>query len=207
MWEPTSCCCFSRRTGSLILGTMLLVFASIKLLGFLLSVISSDTDQIIEEVCAEEKDLENCNEIVKKAVIGTYVTFFIVNTVQVVFCSMLIYGILNKKTCMQVPFMIMYLIYIIMAMLLVLIVMGLLAFNRIWLGMFVFILIGGLYIFLETYFLLVIRANYLEIRRGKAQARMRWEEESKEAPIPYSALYPIQNTAVTYNVLEKPNQC
>ncbi|XP_042875629.1 lysosomal-associated transmembrane protein 5-like [Penaeus japonicus] len=174
LWEPKGCCCFSLRTGSLVLATIVIVFGSLGIINGVGIFIVGDIHGTIREVCEEDKDmdLEECINLTTPIALGILITKFVLDCVQVVFSIFLIHGILKNKTRYMVPYMIMVLVGIIIMMLVALVMIGFFIYIGVFVGVLIFAFIFGLIIFLETYFLLVIRALYLQLKRQKGQHHM-----------------------------------
>lgn len=67
----------------------------------------------------------------------------------------------------MVPLMVLYLIQIVILLILALVVVGLCMYGKVWILVIVFIVVFTGAIFLETYFLLVIRAYYFEVSNSR----------------------------------------
>lgn len=176
LWEPSGCCCFTLRTGSLVLASIVIFFGTCSMLTGYLAIY--DLDKSFQEVCKNEEDIQDCITTVKRASYGIIGTRFVVDFIQVTFSILLIHGVLKNKTRFLVPYMIMMLVGISILILMALILMGILIYEGFWRGVFIAAIIFGAIIFLETYFLLVVRALYLQLKRSKGQAHVILTEDS-----------------------------
>lgn len=144
---------------------------------------TQDLDSSFHEICKEEEDIQDCITTIKNASYGIIGTRFMLDFIQVTFSILLIHGVLKNKTRFLVPYMIMVLVGICILMLTALAMMGILIYEGIWRGVFIVAIIFGVIIFLETYFLLVVRALYLQLKRSKGQAHVILTEDSSSENI------------------------
>ncbi|XP_045610262.1 lysosomal-associated transmembrane protein 4B-like [Procambarus clarkii] len=166
LWEPKHCCCFKVKTGSLILGVFLLI-GSLVYIGIDATTLADGSIlNIVHSYCDDLDGSGKCDLFIKLAE-GSVISGLVIGVCEVLVCSMLIYGILKHKTCLFIPFMVMLLLQIIMHMVLGLGLLAMAGIKQYWTQMFVFGVIFTLYIFLETFLLLVVRAHYLEVRRSQ----------------------------------------
>nr|XP_027236734.1 uncharacterized protein LOC113827978 isoform X1 [Penaeus vannamei] len=179
LWEPSGCCCFSLRTGSLVLATIVIVSASLSIINEIGVLTVGDIESNMREVCEEEKkegkveeDVEDCINFLTPIVLGVLITKLVLDAIQITISAFLVYGILKNKTRFMIPYMIMVLIGIIIMLLAALVAIGFFAYLGFWVGVFIFALIFGLIIFLETYCLLVVRALFLQLKRQKGRHHM-----------------------------------
>lgn len=177
MWEPSGCCCFTLRTGSLILASLMIGFGLVSMMYYIDFFVKTDIDILVENVCKEEQEIQNCQSIMRSAIIGFVSTRFIIDFIQVTFSILLVHGIRKNKTRFMIPYMIMLLIGISLLILLSLVLIVLLLVMQYWQFALIAIIIFGSITFLETYFLLVIRALFLQLKREKGQAHMCLKEE------------------------------
>ncbi|XP_068232712.1 uncharacterized protein [Palaemon carinicauda] len=180
VWEPRGCCCFDLRTGSLILGSLVLAFSVLGLILSVNTVVNVDVDLEISKVCADEavnEAVEDCHSLLKNIVIGFIASRFIIDIVVTILSSLLIHGIRKNMTRLLIPFMCMQVLAISVLVLLALGLLGISAVVGLWKGFFIVLVIFGSVIFLETYFLLVIRAFYYEVRRAKAHVHIALKDE------------------------------
>ncbi|XP_042888077.1 uncharacterized protein LOC122263621 [Penaeus japonicus] len=178
LWEPSGCCCFTLRTGSLVMASLVIFFGISSIVYTTGYLATNDLEGSIHTVCEEEHDIQDCVNKVKQASYGIIGTRLVLDFIQVAFSILLIHGVVKNKTRFLVPYMIMMLIGISILLLSALTVMGALAYSGMWRGVFIAAVIGGSIIFLETYFLLVIRALYLQLKRSKGQAHTILSEDS-----------------------------
>lgn len=183
LWEPIKCCCcFDRRNGSLIIGVLFLISGCLNLFGSLKSLIVPSTNEI-REVCKQIEGFPDCVNVIYKISLGVTIISLVLAIMHITFSSLLIHGIVQKKTRFLVPMMIMYLIQILILLLLAAIVIGSLMYLQVWGAVVILILACGFGIFMETYFLLVIRAHYFDMKRLKGQVHMSLNaEEAHDDP-------------------------
>ncbi|XP_045610138.2 uncharacterized protein [Procambarus clarkii] len=170
MWEPRSCCCFKLRTGSLILGFLALIGAVINGLSSISVLTGGSLEQLVKQKCTDESlDVNTeCEETLGNIMYPCMITSIVLCVIQALNSSLLIYGIYKNKTRLLIPFMITVLILIVCIILIALALIILFSIQQQWQAMLVIAIFFGVYIFLETYFLLVIRAYYLEVKRSKS---------------------------------------
>lgn len=172
LWQPKGCCCFTRRTGSLILASLSVISGIFGILNLVNIYANHDQNVDLEVVkfCRmnlEAEDMGACRDSVKHIVMLGGATLMLLYVIQVIISSLLIHGVSKNDPCLMVPYMILRLIYIILtitggaALCIALIVVGDLT------SMSIVAAVAFGYIFLETYFLLVIRAHYLQVREYK----------------------------------------
>lgn len=126
-----------------------------------------DLKEVVYEVCKNHlQEMENCEGLIGKAVIGMITVYMVLAVLHAIFSSMLIHGIRRDKTCLMVPHMVMKLIGIIFAIIASAALLVIIMVDGTYVVLFAIILYG-LIIFLETYFLLVLRAHYLDIKRSE----------------------------------------
>ncbi|XP_037789489.1 uncharacterized protein LOC119584966 [Penaeus monodon] len=183
LWEPSGCCCFTLRTGSLVMASLVIFFGTCSMLYVTGYLATQDLDSSFHEICKEEEDIQDCITTIKNASYGIIGTRFMLDFIQVTFSILLIHGVLKNKTRFLVPYMIMVLVGICILMLTALAMMGILIYEGIWRGVFIVAIIFGVIIFLETYFLLVVRALYLQLKRSKGQAHVILTEDSSSENI------------------------
>ncbi|XP_037789490.1 uncharacterized protein LOC119584968 [Penaeus monodon] len=176
LWEPSGCCCCSLRTGSLVLATIVIVTGTLGMINEIGVFVVGDLPHNMREVCEQEKnddmDVEECIDFSLPIVYGVLITKLVLDIIQVIISILLVHGILKNKTRFMIPYMIMVLIGIIIMLLVALLAIGLMAYSGLWAGVFIFALIFGVFIFLETYCLLVVRALYLQLKRQKGHQHM-----------------------------------
>lgn len=180
VWEPKGCCCFDLRTGSLILGSLVLAFSVLGLILSINTVVNVDVDLEISKACADEKvneAVEDCHSLLKSIVIGFIASRFIIDVVVTILSSLLIHGIRKNMTRLVIPFMGMQVFAISVLILLGVALLGICAVVGVWKGFFIIAIALGSIIFLETYFLLVIRAFYYEMKRAKAHVHIALKDE------------------------------
>ncbi|XP_047494909.1 uncharacterized protein LOC125043015 [Penaeus chinensis] len=178
LWEPSGCCCFTLRTGSLVMASIVIFFGTCSMLyvgGYLAT---QDIGNSFQEICQDEEDIPDCITTFKNASYGVIATRFVLDFIQVTFSILLIHGVLKNKTRFLVPYMIMILVGICILMLTALAVMGIFIYESMYRAVFVVAVLFGVVIFLETYFLLVVRALYLQLKRSKGQAHVILEEDT-----------------------------
>lgn len=181
MWEPEGCCCFTRKTGCLILGSLNVGFSLLLfiILGILTSVLTTvDIHESIDEICNRNgrEIMENCQDMVYKGIVVGLVCCYIGTVIELVFSSMLIHGVRKELPCLMVPKMVMMLIGLILSILSGVVGTVQLAIMNVEL-MFIHVAIHGSLIFLGTYYLLVMRTHYLELKRGTASIHTALIEE------------------------------
>ncbi|KAK3877002.1 hypothetical protein Pcinc_018255 [Petrolisthes cinctipes] len=149
-------------------------------------------------------------------VISGPICSLIIASLQITFSSLLIHGILKQKTRFMIPMMVMYLIQIILILILSLIIVGVFMYLNIWIVVIIFVALFSGIIFLETYFLLIIRAHYFDMKRTKGQIHMSLNDQGGfsaphiEHPPPYSdasppaTYYPDSKPPATYYPDSKP---
>ncbi|XP_047494819.1 uncharacterized protein LOC125042986 isoform X2 [Penaeus chinensis] len=176
LWEPSGCCCCSLRTGSLVLATIVIVTGTLGMINEIGALIVGDIPDTLREVCEKEEndnmDVDECYNFSLPIVYGVLITKLVLDIIQVTISILLVHGILKNKTRFMIPYMIMVLVGIIIMGLVALLAIGAMAYSGLWLGVFIFALMFGLIIFLETYCLLVVRALYLQLKRQKGQRHM-----------------------------------
>merc|ERR1712002_1106318 len=96
---------------------------------------------------------------------------------QVIFSCCLIHGIRKNKTRLMVPYMIWMIVGISILIIMALALMGLFMYVGAVQVVLILAVLFGAITFLETYFLLVIRALYYQLKRTKGQAHMTLKEE------------------------------
>ncbi|XP_063611383.1 uncharacterized protein LOC134785059 [Penaeus indicus] len=166
LWQPKGCCCFTRRTGSLILASLSVICGIFGILN-LVNIYANHDQNVDSEVlkfCRENlqaEDMGACRDSAKHIVMLGGATLMLIYVIQVIISSLLIHGVSKNDPCLMVPYMILRLIYVILAIIggaavcIALIVVG--DFS----AMSIVAAIAFGYIYLETYFLLVVRAHYL----------------------------------------------
>ncbi|XP_063592389.1 uncharacterized protein LOC134769558 [Penaeus indicus] len=176
LWEPSGCCCCSLRTGSLVLATIVIVTGTLGIINEISVFIVGDIPDTLREVCEKEEndnmDPDECYDFSYPIVYGILITKLLLDIMQVVISILLVHGILKNKTRFMIPFMITVLVGIIIWLLAALFAIGSMAYFGLWAGVFIFAIIFGLIIFLETYCLLVVRALFLQLKRQKGQRHM-----------------------------------
>ncbi|XP_069163546.1 lysosomal-associated transmembrane protein 4A-like [Procambarus clarkii] len=192
LWEPTGCCCFSRRTGSLILGTLVLIGSLLTIVVFSYGLLTVDTEAAIRKECYKSQEKEDCEKLAGYAVATMVAVHMVVATLNVIFSSMLIHGILKEKPCLMIPHMTMRLLSIIFSIIVSAILIGILIYINEWRAVAVFTIICSLWIFILTYFLLVIRAHYLDMKRSVSDIHQLLVEVSdkNDTPIKAKIFYP-----------------
>lgn len=169
LWEPTGCCfCFSLRTGSLILCSFILIGCALNLYISWNSLNNNDKlVEVIDEYCSREvPDDSDCKMRMKKLVTGLLTTQMIMSVIKMICSSLMILGITKNMTNLMIPMMILLLIQLVFALvtglsfiiMLATFVSGAAAF-----GALLFIVVV---LYFETYFLLVLRAYYMQVKRA-----------------------------------------
>ncbi|XP_063609482.1 uncharacterized protein LOC134783521 [Penaeus indicus] len=183
LWEPSGCCCFSLRTGSLVMASIVIFFGTCSMLYIGGYLATQDLDSSFLEICKEEENIPDCITTLRNASYGIIGTRFVLDLIQVTFSILLIHGVLKNKTRFLVPYMIMILVGICILILTALAMMGVMMYEGLWRGVFIIAIIFGAVIFLETYFLLVIRALYLQLKRSKGQAHVILTEDTNSEKV------------------------
>ncbi|KAG0724328.1 hypothetical protein GWK47_040838 [Chionoecetes opilio] len=191
VWEPTKCCCCCNvRTGSIVIAILFLVGGSFSVIGSIKTLIVGDGEGI-HELCKDEDDPTMCVDEYQKIVLGTTISSMVISIFHIIFASLLLHGILKKKTLFFVPLMIAYVIQISLVILISVIMLILLMYFQVAFGVILFVAaMLGMYIFLETYFLLVIRAHYFEIKRAKGHIHTALKDRDVEVP-PHAGPAPV----------------
>ncbi|XP_042878660.1 uncharacterized protein LOC122257439 [Penaeus japonicus] len=182
IWQPEGCCCFTRRTGSLILASLSVICGIFGMLNLVNIYANHDqnVDSEVKKFCLENlqaEDLVACRNSAKHIVMLGGATLMLLYIIQVIISSLLIHGVSKNDPCLMIPYMVLRLLYVIFAIMIgagtciALIVFGELK------AMAVIAVVASLYIFLETYFLLVIRAHYLQMRKDSGYDHVELEEE------------------------------
>ncbi|XP_037797214.1 uncharacterized protein LOC119592462 [Penaeus monodon] len=187
LWQPKGCCCFTRRTGSLILASLSVICGIFGILN-LVNIYANHDQNVDSEVlkfCRENlqaEDMGACRDSAKHIVMLGGATLMLLYVIQVIISSLLIHGVSKNDPCLMVPYMILRLIYVILAitggaaLCIALIVVGDIS------SMAIVAAIAFGYIFLETYFLLVVRAHYLQMRKESGYDHVELEEECPATP-------------------------
>ncbi|XP_064106406.1 uncharacterized protein LOC135215517 [Macrobrachium nipponense] len=184
LWEPRGCCGMSLRTGSLCLGSLVLVGALLSLAMTAEGILTYDFSFEVVRFCNKNVHWEQdrCQVITKYTGLTIVSLHVIINIAEAVFSSMLIHGIRKNKTRLMVPLMVLCVSQIILLIMISMLPLAVLAYIHSW---EVFLVAAGLFgsiIFVETYFVLVLRAYWLEVKRNKAQVHLRLEEEEDDFP-------------------------
>nr|XP_053628717.1 uncharacterized protein LOC128686090 [Cherax quadricarinatus]XP_053628719.1 uncharacterized protein LOC128686090 [Cherax quadricarinatus] len=110
----------------------------------------------------------------------------VVLLLQVIFSSMLIHGVRMDIPCLMAPQMVMKLLGIMFSSLALIVLVVVFVIYSMWRTL-LFCLPSGLYIFLETYFLQVLRVHYIDIKRSAEDFQKLLEETpgSGEVGIPF----------------------
>merc|ERR1712198_349106 len=193
LWRPLGCCCFSLRTGSLTLGTLSVIGAVFGIL----SIVNlywnheQNVEEMVKQICTEqlstpeyaEDDIDHCITLSLRIVVGVVVTIFVINIIRLTISGLLIHGIRTNKTSLMVPYMVFQMIYIILAIkFAVILCIAFLVAGQIWSLILVGLLFGA-YLFLETYFLLVKRALYLQMKADGGYHHVELKEEGRCSPV------------------------
>ncbi|KAK8407580.1 hypothetical protein O3P69_002265 [Scylla paramamosain] len=167
MWEPVALCCFTRRTGCLVLGSLEVIGA---ILGFIMAVFlfALVENNMMDMVCSHTTGMVNkkFGEQLSTVVYGFLIGLMISSVIQCVCSSMMIHGVRKNNHCLMGPFLIKNLICIILHITLCGTVVAFLSVLNLVL-MIVYAYFHGAVIFMWTYFLLTVRAYYHELKRGK----------------------------------------
>lgn len=178
MWEPLGCCfCFTRKTGCLILGTLVLIWSIVNFLHCVHVMAAVDLGESVKEICAQkEYEFQGCDTVLLKAAIAGLVITVVISVVVLFFSSMFIHGIRKEIPCLMVPFIVIELIHTILLVICGVVVIGVLIYVEAW-GLFFFMgILLGIAAFLKTYFVLVMRAHYIEVKQSLGQCHRKLEE-------------------------------
>ncbi|XP_050727366.1 lysosomal-associated transmembrane protein 4B-like [Eriocheir sinensis] len=180
LWEPSNCCCFKLKTGSILIGVSYLVCGCLGAVVLVLHLIN--IEESTKVACSDDYVLEACEESHYGRELGMTITFLLIACFHVVFSSLLLYGILKQKTAVFIPLMTVYAVQISLLILLTVgLIFALLLYYRVH---FMFILlfggVSGMIIYVMSYFLLVIRAHFYEIKRVKGDLHVALHEQNVE---------------------------
>lgn len=149
--------------------------------------------------CEEENvfgSFKECVALFTNIELGTTCTSMVIACFHIIFSILLLYGIFKQKTAFFVPLMTVYAVQIGLMILGAASAIALFLYLGLPFGVIViFAAIMGGAIFLETYFLLVIRAHYYQIKREKGHIHMALKEQNVETPPPP---YPGPHAAPPY---------
>nr|XP_045610259.1 uncharacterized protein LOC123765627 [Procambarus clarkii] len=167
MWEPKECCCLKIKTGSLLLGGFLLITSVIFIVMDATMLADGSVLQIVPNHCADSEDPADCYDFYFKWARGTVAFGLAIGVIQALVSSLLLYGILMEKTRLFIPFMLVLLTQIFIHIIFALDLLYMAGTLQYWTEMITYGVIFTLVIFLEVFFLLVVRAHYLQVRRSK----------------------------------------
>lgn len=174
----------SLRSGSLVLGSLVLAGALLSLTMTFEGLLTYDFSLEVVKFCNKNPNWEQdkCHIVIKYIGLSIVSMHLLINIAEAAFSSMLIHGIRKNKTRLMVPLMMLCTTLIILLIVVSLLPLAVLAYVHSW---EVFLLAAGLFgsvVFIETYFVLVIRAYWLEVKRNKSQVHLRLEEEEEDLP-------------------------
>ncbi|XP_045131509.1 uncharacterized protein LOC123516299 isoform X2 [Portunus trituberculatus] len=168
MWEPVALCCFTRRTGCIVLGALELIGA---ILGFIVFTFAFTlVEHTMTNIVCKNETLSklgtDCDGLTN-AVYGVMVFYMICASIQGLCAAMMVYGVLKDKPTLIIPFMIKNTIVIALNIIFCSAVVAFLCVFNFFL-VIPYVYCYGAMIFMWTYFLLTVRAYYYELKHGKS---------------------------------------
>ncbi|KAG0712346.1 hypothetical protein GWK47_018683 [Chionoecetes opilio] len=183
MWEPDALCCFSRRTGCLVLGSLHVIRATMLLILGVASFVLTETI-FLNFVCQTHTMTteENCLAIFRSAVDIVLGIMILDALASIVFSSLMIHGVRTNKHCLTAPFLIKNTVILVLQIIFnSLGLLSALTFNLLNKKAFAFFAVYfcGTSIFMTTYFLFTVRAYYYEVKHGSTDDHHRLVENSE----------------------------
>ncbi|XP_045131503.1 uncharacterized protein LOC123516296 isoform X2 [Portunus trituberculatus] len=176
MWEPAALCCFTRKTGCIVVGALEVIGTIIGLLAvfFQFSFIQNSITYMVCTRTTTSTLGTDCGEI-SNAVYGVMVFYMTCAAIQVLCSAMVVIGVMNDDPILITPFLIKNTIVIALNIIICIIVVVFLYLLNLLL-MVAYAYCYGAIIFMWTYFLLTVRAYYYELKRGKSDDHHRLAE-------------------------------
>ncbi|XP_066949945.1 uncharacterized protein [Macrobrachium rosenbergii] len=167
VWEPKTCCCgISVRVGTLVIGWLGLISSIFSLLSWLRFVQISYDD--FAEVCKEAAneiqqhiDVDVC----ATAAVSIIAVSGVCSGLFVIISALLLVGVNKNKPTLILPFIVTHGIEIVLSCLFILLGFALFLHEGIVFAAFIFLLVSGMFLALEVYLFLVVRACYKEVKQ------------------------------------------
>ncbi|XP_071541642.1 uncharacterized protein [Panulirus ornatus] len=178
IWEPSSCYCCSLQTGSLVVGSVALVYAICNLILGCVGIYALVIQWLAKlklMSCLRDVTSDLCFEQVQNYVVGFSIALVFIEAVQALMCILLIYGIHKGRPRFMVPYMVWTLIRL--SIFLVCSVSSIIVyFNmpEIIVMLLVFWIILAV---VESLYLLVSRAQYFKMKEDLSESHVMLEEE------------------------------
>ena len=169
IWKPGNCCgCFSLRVGSLILSSLSIGIAGIILLISIFGFIG--VDQSIIEACHEMNgknyfhDVNDCITYNTPISHGLLITSIVHSALHATFSVVFIVGVVKNQTRLLIPYIVWILLDILLIMCVTIAAIVLYALSGAPVMAILVAVVMAAVIFLLTYFLLVLRAYYHQMK-------------------------------------------
>ncbi|XP_042221434.1 uncharacterized protein LOC121865937 [Homarus americanus] len=181
IWQPERCCGSSLRTGSLVVGSLALVGAVLDIINGCagtLAVVVSMFGRLKIISCLKDVESEECQYDTSHSAVYFAVALLLAESIQVIACSMLIYGIYKERHRLMLP----YILWSCVRLATFLAFSVCVVVLYFYMPLVILILLSAVFLLaaVEAIYILIIRSQYLKMRQAQSDVHVILEEESAD---------------------------